>query len=77
MPAAQVGPHVFEEGSLVCRRCPATRAAAELDADGIPTVNGLPYASYPNCLGEGENPAKTGLVRRLPGLVMRSIRLGM
>lgn len=73
----QVGPHTFAGGSLRCTRCRATFAAAELDAERVPTTAGLPYARYPRCLPEGVKPAKSGLIRRMPGLVVRAIRLGL
>lgn len=71
----QVGPHTFAHGSVWCERCRTTLAAAELDAKGIPTTRGLPYSRFPDCVSE--RPAKSGLVRRVPGLVLRAIRLGL
>lgn len=77
MDSKQIGPHTFVGGEIRCARCPTTRAAAELDAAKTPTSAGLPYSRYPDCLPEGQKSAKSGLIRRVPGLVLRAMRLGL
>lgn len=72
--AVNIGPHSFADGVLLCSRCKATRAAAELDAQGVPTRFGLPYSRYPQCLAASP---RSRLVCRVPGAVLRAIRLGL